>query len=65
MIRDPEKLAAFERALQRGDPPDHLRNLALAEAMRAEAETLGVWRRPDPMEGVAFKAGLVRRLHVL
>ena len=65
MIRNPEKLAAFERALMRREKPDFERNLAWAEALREEAVMLGVWHRPDPWEGLAFKIGFARRLHVL
>ena len=65
MIRNPEKLAAFERDLMRKEPPDFHRNIAWAEAIREEADTLGVWRRSDPMDGIAFKVGFARRLHVL
>ncbi len=33
-------------------PADFRRNLAIVEALREQAEALGVFRRADPLEGI-------------
>lgn len=33
-------------------PVDPRRNFAIVEALREQAETLGVFRRADPLEGI-------------
>ncbi len=52
MIRDIELWDAFERELVRRDPPDHLKNMAIAEALLREARALGVFPPKDPLDGL-------------
>ena len=56
------RVAAYERACARGVPPDHARNLAIAEALLAEAIALGVWPPTGPHD-IAHKLRLARAIN--
>jgi hypothetical protein len=64
VIRNPEILAAFERELARRERPDRHRNLAVYEAMYAEAVRLGVLPPRDPLDGIDVDIRLARALNV-
>lgn len=44
-------------------PVDYRRNLAIVEALRREAETLGVFRRSDPLEGIETAIHIARAIN--
>jgi hypothetical protein len=52
MVKNAAALARFETEFVRSEPADFVRNLAIVEALAREAETLGVFRRRDPLEGI-------------
>lgn len=52
MVKNAAALERFETELARSEPVDFGRNLAIVEALAQEAETLGVFRRQDPLEGI-------------
>jgi hypothetical protein len=52
MVKNAAALAQFETEFIRSEPADLGRNLAIVEALAQEAETLGVFRRQDPLEGI-------------
>lgn len=58
------RLAALERARARADRPDHARNLAVAEALLAEARALGVWPPPRPTAVGAHTLRVARAFNV-
>lgn len=58
------RVAAFERERARADVPDHARNLALANALLAEARALGVWPPSDPLAGIEVKIRVARAFNV-
>lgn len=60
MITDKEAFEKFENDLIRNTPVDYLKNLAILEAMYEEAVALGVFPRPDPMEGIETVIELAR-----
>ena len=64
MIRNPGKLAAFERELSRKTPLDPERNFRVMEWMAAEARTMGVFPARDKLSRLPFKIELARRLNV-
>ncbi len=45
-------LERFEAEFIRNEPADIHRNLAIVDALAQEAETLGVFRRRHPLEGI-------------
>ncbi len=64
MVRNLQLLRAFEDALARRTPVDHLQNLRLVEAMLEEARELGVWPPPDPLEGIETDIRVARIVNV-
>ena len=59
---DYARVAAFERDRARGDVPDHARNLAIANALLAEARALGVWP-PEAPRSIAHKVRIARAIN--
>lgn len=57
------RLAAWERERTRGVPPDHARNLRIAEALLAEARSLGVWPPEDPLGGIDVDIRIARAVN--
>ena len=53
MVKDAERLRRFEDEWARQNPPDFRQNLRIVEALAEEATRLGVFRRTDPLEGIA------------
>lgn len=64
MIRNPHLVEAFERELARRERPDYRRNLAVYEAMYAEAVRFGVLPPRDPLDGIDVDVRLARALNV-
>jgi len=52
MVKNAAMLERFEMEFIRSQPADFRRNMAIVEALAHEAETLGVFRRNDPLEGI-------------
>lgn len=52
MIRNPEKLARFDREYQRNQRVDIAHNFLIVEALYAEAVYLGIFSRLDPLDGL-------------
>ncbi len=57
------RVAALDRDRARDVPPDHARNLAIAEALLAEAIALGVWPPADPLGGLDAKIRIARAIN--
>lgn len=55
--------AALLRERVRGVPPDHARNLRIAEALLAEARALGVWPPSDPLGGIDVDVRIARAIN--
>jgi hypothetical protein len=52
MVKNAQKLQSFERELTKKGKADYKANLALVEAMHAEAITLGVFPPKNPISGI-------------
>jgi len=52
MIRNPEKLARFNREYHRNQRVDIAHNFLIVEALYAEAVYLGTFSRQDPLDGL-------------
>jgi hypothetical protein len=64
MLRRADLLAAFEKHEMRREPPDHMRNLRLVEALRREARSLGRLPPQDPLEGIDVDIWVAKVLNV-
>ena len=64
MIRNPHILAAFERERIRTAPIDYHRNLAILDAMYAQAIRTGALPLKDPLEDIETKFQIARALNV-
>jgi hypothetical protein len=56
-------LDRFEVEFMRSQPADFHRNMAIVEALAHEAETLGVFRRKDPLEGIETVIRIARAVN--
>ena len=63
MVRDPEKLRAWEDQRMREEPVDYAANLRFANEAIAYARRLGVFPPADPWEGIEHKIRLARILN--
>jgi hypothetical protein len=52
VVKNAAMLERFEAEFMRSQPVDFQRNMAIVEALAHEAQTLGVFRRKDPLEGI-------------
>jgi hypothetical protein len=64
MVRNPQMLNEFEKADCRGRPADYRCNLAIFEALFAEAAALGIFPLKDLLEGIAVDIRLARAINV-
>ncbi len=64
MLKRPDLVEAFERGQMRREPPDHQRNLRVAEALYAHARLLGALPLKDPLDGIAVDIRLARSINV-
>ena len=58
------RVAAFEREQARLDVPDYARNVAIVNALLAEARALGVWPPADPLAGIDVDIRVARAFNV-
>jgi hypothetical protein len=63
MIKDPERLAEFERGYIRRDKMDYFDSLRLFEEMWKEGVFLGVLPPSDPLEGIEVDLRIARILN--
>jgi len=61
MVKNPEKLRAFEAARIRAEKVDVEQNLRILDALFEEARMLGAFPPKDPLEGIEVK---IRMAHV-
>ena len=64
MIQNRRLWQAWEDALIANEPADFARNLRLYEMIYAQARAMGALPDTDPLDGLADKIQMVRRLHV-
>ena len=64
MVKNPDILYAFEKALAREETPDHANNLRVFEALFEEACRLGVFPLKEPLEGIEVDIRVARALNV-
>lgn len=64
MIRNPHKLAEWEKQHLRSSRLDFVKNLLLFEAMYEEGRALGVLPVRDRLEGIEAKIDFARKLNV-
>jgi hypothetical protein len=63
MVKNAAMLQQFEMEFMRSQPADFRRNLAIVEVLAHEAETLGVFRRKDPLEGIETIVRIARAVN--
>ncbi len=63
MIRDVAYWRAWEDNYRRRHPVDIQRNLAVMEALMAQARRLGAWQKRNPLEGLEVKIRIARILN--
>jgi hypothetical protein len=63
MIRNPEKVSAFEREFLKSFPPDYRQALEIFTALYKEARALGVLPPEDPLEGIEVDIRIAKILN--
>jgi hypothetical protein len=58
MVKNPEKLRAFEVERMKAEPVDIEKNFRILDALYEEARALGKFPLKDPLEGIEEKARL-------
>ncbi|MBE3111720.1 MAG: hypothetical protein IMZ46_14640 [Acidobacteria bacterium] len=63
MVKNPEKLRAFEDERIRTEKVDVERNFRIVDALYDEARMLGVLPPKDPLEGIEVKIRIARAVN--
>ena len=63
MVKNPEKLRAFEAERIRTEKVDIERNFRIVDALYDEARMLGVLPPKDPLEGIEVKIRIARAVN--
>jgi len=63
MVKNPEKLRAFEAERIRTEKVDIERNFRIVDALYDEARMLGVLPPKDPLEGIEVKIRIARMVN--
>jgi hypothetical protein len=64
MLRRPDLVEAFEKDQMRREPPDHRRNLQIAEALYVHALRMGALPLANPLEGIEVDIHLAKVINV-
>ena len=64
MMKNPQRVRAFEQAQVRQTGVDYRRNMEIVEALCHEARLLGSWPPSDPLGGIDADVRLARALNV-
>jgi len=63
MVKNPEKLRAFEDELLKAEKVDIARNFKIIDALYEEACALGVFPPGNPLEGLEVKIRIARTVN--
>ena len=64
MLKRADLIEAFEKELMRREPPNHLHNLRIVEALFEHARRVGALPAEDPLDGIEVDVRLARIINV-